>query len=153
MMKHEAAIPNEALKPFDVFIGTWKTVGTHPALPGITLHGRTSFEWLEGGAFLIMYSEIDEPGVPSGIAIVGSDKTNGEFSMLYFDERGVSRRLEVKLHDGVMTWSRNAPEFSQRVTLAVSSDGRTMTARAEMSKNGPWEPDLELTYTRQLETE
>ena len=73
--------------------------------------------------------------------------------MLYFDERGVSRRLEVKLHDGVMTWSRNAPEFSQRVTLAVSSDGRTMTARAEMSKNGPWAPDLELTYTRQLETE
>ena len=148
MAKHEAAIANEALKPFAVFVGTWKTVGTHPALPGITLHGRTSFGWLEGGAFLIMHSDIDEPGVPSGIAIVGSDKTKGEFSMLYFDERGVSRAYQVTLQHGVWTWLRDAPEFSQRFTLTLSPDGRTMVGRAEMAKSGAWEPDLELTYAR-----
>jgi hypothetical protein len=63
--KHEASIPNPALKPLSVLIGEWDTVGAHPLIPDTTLHGRTSFEWLEGGAFLIMHSEIDEPGVPT----------------------------------------------------------------------------------------
>jgi hypothetical protein len=34
---------------------------------------------LDGGAFLIMHSEIDEPEVPSGIAIIGSDDATDEF--------------------------------------------------------------------------
>jgi hypothetical protein len=38
-----------------------------------------------------MHSEIDEPEIPSGIAIIGSDDATDEFFMLYFDERGVSR--------------------------------------------------------------
>jgi len=85
---HEAAIPNPALTPFSVLVGTWSYVGTHPLVPNATFHGRTSFEWIEGGAFMIMRSEIDEPGIPSGVAIVGSDDATGESFMLYFDERG-----------------------------------------------------------------
>jgi hypothetical protein len=54
--RHKAAIPNPALKPFNALVGEWKTVGTHPGLPDTTLHGHTSFAWLEGGAFLIMHS-------------------------------------------------------------------------------------------------
>ena len=34
-------------------IGEWTTVGTHGLVPGTTYHGRTSFEWLEGGQYLI----------------------------------------------------------------------------------------------------
>jgi hypothetical protein len=95
--KHKAAIPNPALKPFNALVGEWKTVGTHPGLPDTTLHGHTSFAWLEGGAFLIMHSEIDEPEIPSGIAIIGSDDATDEFFMLYFDERGVSRKYRSLL--------------------------------------------------------
>jgi hypothetical protein len=65
----EAAIPNPALKPLGFLVGEWLTEGSHPVLPGKTLHGRTSFAWSDGGAFLVMRSEIDEPEVPSGIAI------------------------------------------------------------------------------------
>src|SRR5688500_18625065 len=83
----EASIPNPALAPFGVLIGVWNTTGTHPGIADAILHGRTSFEWLEGGAFLMMRSEIDEPGVPSGIAIFGSDDSEGKYYMLYFDER------------------------------------------------------------------
>ena len=67
-----------------------------------TLHGRTTFEWHDGGAFLCVRSEIDEPGIPSGIAFIGSDDQAGTFTMLYFDERGVSRRYEVAMDGGVM---------------------------------------------------
>ena len=148
-MSNEAAKPNPALEPFKVLVGTWNTIGTHPLVPGTTFHGRTSFDWLEGGAFLIMHSEIEEPEIPSGIAIFGTDDTTGECSMLYFDQRGVSRRYEVRLRDNVWTWWRDTPEFSQRFAGIIAADGHTIDGRGEMSRNGaPWEPDLQLTYTR-----
>lgn len=147
----EASIPNPALEPLRWLIGSWSTVGEHPLIPDTTLHGRTSFEWLEGGAFLIMHSEIDEPGIPSGIAIIGSDDSVGELSMLYFDERGVSRRYEVAVRDNVLKWWRNAPGFSQRYTFTLAADGRTMLGEGELSRDGSsWERDLELTYTRAM---
>ena len=118
-------------------------------IPGKTFHGRTSFEWIEGGAFLIMHSQIEEPEIPSGIAVFGTDDTTGECSMLYFDERGVSRRYEVSVANNVWKWWRNAPGFSQRFTATISPDGRTIVSRGELSKDGAkWEGDLALTYTR-----
>ena len=147
--RHEAAIPNPALKPLSVLVGRWNTVGTHPLVPGTTFHGQTSFQWLEGGAFLVMHSEIKEPGIPSGIAIFGSDDSSGAYLMLYFDERGVSRKYEVTLRDNVWKWWRDAPGFSQRFTAKIVDDGRTMIAEGQFSRNGSsWEKDLELTYTR-----
>ena len=145
----EAAKPNSALQSMSVLVGTWTTVGTHPLVPGKTFHGRTSFEWIEGGAFLIMHSEIDEPEIPSGIAVFGTDDGTGECSMLYFDERGVSRRYEFRIRENVLQWWRNAADFSQRFSVTFAADGRTMSATGEMSRNGaPWEPDLALMYTR-----
>ena len=49
---------NPALKELDVLVGNWDSFGTHGLLPGITFHGHTSFEWIEGGAFLAMNSSI-----------------------------------------------------------------------------------------------
>jgi len=149
LIRNEAAKPNPMLEPLSVLVGTWNTVGTHPLVQGKTFHGRTSFGWIEGGAFLIMHSEIDEPEIPSGIAIFGTDDTTSECSMLYFDERGVSRRYEVRLEENVWKWWRNAPGFSQRFAVTIAPDGRTMISRGEYSRDGSmWEPDLELTYTR-----
>ena len=149
LIHNEASKPNSALAPFGVLVGTWTTVGTHPLVPGTTFHGRTSFAWIEGGAFLVMRSEIDEPQIPSGIAIFGTDDGTGECSMLYFDERGVSRRYEASLRDNVLRFWRDAPEFAQRFSATIALDGRTMESRGEMSRDGgAWEPDLQLTYTR-----
>jgi hypothetical protein len=39
----------------------------------------------------MMRSEIDEPGIPTGLAIIGNDDYRDEYFMLYFDEQGVSR--------------------------------------------------------------
>ena len=145
----EASIPNPALQPFSILIGNWNTTGTHRLLPGTILHGRASFEWLENGAFLMWRSEIDEPGIPSGIAIFGSDDTAKEYFLLYFDERGVSRIFQVALHDNVWKFWRNAPGFSQRFTGTILEDGNTMIGESELSTDGSsWEKDLVLTYKR-----
>lgn len=145
---HEAAIPNPALIPLNILLGDWNMVGKHRLLPDV-LHGHASFEWLEGGAFLIMHWEIEEPGIPSAIAIFGSDDAAETYFMLYFDERGVSRRFEMTLHDNVWRYWRNVPGFSQRVTGTFADDGNTILLVAELSEDdATWKKDLELTYTR-----
>ena len=145
----ETAIPNPALKPFGVLVGEWKTIGTHGSLPDTVLHGRTTFEWFENGAFLMMRSEIDDARFPGGIAIFGSDNVATEYFMLYFDERGVSRKYEVSFADNVLKLRRNGADFSQRNTLTITDDGQTIIGKGEMSKDGSvWEKDLDLTYTR-----
>jgi hypothetical protein len=143
------ALPNPTLKPFEALVGEWLTTGTHPLLPGTTFHGRTSFAWHEGGAFLIMRSEIEEPEIPSGVAIFGSDDGAATHFMLYFDERGVSRKYDVTMTKNLLTWRRDDSEFSQLNTIEIANDGNTMVGRGEMSRNGAaWEDDLSLTYVR-----
>jgi hypothetical protein len=146
---HEASIPNPSLKPLEVLVGEWRTVGTHPMLPGVTLHGHVSFRWIEGGAFLMMQSSVEEPNIPSGTAIFGRDDGGEGYSMLYFDERGVSRIYQMTLSDHVWKFWRNAPDFSQRFTGTITADGRTIDARGEMMRDGVnWEGDLAQTYMR-----
>jgi len=145
----KASVPNPALEPFRVLIGNWNTTGTHGAVPDTVLHGHASFEWLEGGAFLMMRSEIDDPRFPSTITIFGSDDSEGEYYMLAFDERGVSRKHEVSLRDNIWKWWRNAPGFFQRYEATITDDGNTIIGKGELSKDGvSWEKDLDLTYTR-----
>ena len=148
-IKRKAAIQNPALQSFRVLVGEWNTVGTHPYLPDTVLHGRTSFNWLEGGAFLIMRSENVEEKIPRGVAIFGSDDATGEFFKLYFDERKVSRKYEVSFQDNGVKWWRNDPGFSQRFICKFTDNGNRMVGKGEMCKDGTtWEKDLELTYTR-----
>jgi hypothetical protein len=55
----------------------------------------------------------------------------------------------VSLHDNILKWWRNAPGFSQRNTLTLEDDGRTIIGKGEVSKDGVlWEKDLDLTYMR-----
>lgn len=149
----EALKPNPALKPFEVLVGEWKTEGSHPYFPGTVLHGRTSFEWIEGGAFLLERSELDNPEFPNGVAIFGSDDEAKKYHMIYFDSRGISRLYKCSIKDNVLTWQRDEAGFAQRMALTVSSDGNKMVGKGEMRRDGKtWEGDLSLTYTRELKT-
>jgi len=144
-----AMIPNPRLTVFAPLLGEWTTAGRHSMMPGVMLHGRTVFDWHEGGAFLRMRSEIEDPRIPTAIALVGSDDASEAFAMLYFDERGVSRRFEVAMDGAAMRWWRMAPGFSQQFTLTVAPEGDILRGVSALSKDGvTWDQDLELTYTR-----
>jgi hypothetical protein len=54
-------------------VGEWETEATHQALPGTVIHGRATFEWLEGCSFLIWRAHYDHPDIPDCIAILGCD--------------------------------------------------------------------------------
>jgi hypothetical protein len=145
----EAQRRNPALEPLSPLVGVWRTTGSHPLVPGTTFHGRTSFEWHEHGAFLLMRSEIDEPEIPSAVAVIGSDDAAGTFTMVYFDERDISRRYTVEVADGEVCWYRDEAGFAQRMEISVAADGTRLDGRGTMSRDGgPWEDDLQLTYQR-----
>ena len=139
---------NPLLKPFEVLIGNWTAVGNHPMLPNV-LHGRVSFEWMEGGAFFVMRSRMDDPQVPDGIMVIGGDDSNGELTAIYYDERGVSRRMGTSMEGKVWRWWRNAPGFYQSYVMTLSEDGNTLAGKGELCTDGlTWEQDLDLTCTR-----
>lgn len=71
----------------------------------------------------MMRSEIDEPGIPRGLAIIGNDDSRDEYSMRYFDERGVSKKYEIVRIDNVWKWWRNAPDFLQHFAGSFIDDG------------------------------
>lgn len=142
--------PNQALMAFEPFLGTWATVGNHPAIPH-PFHGQTSFAWHESKAFIIMHSHVDEDvGVPRGVAIIGSDGMLGTFSMIYYDTRGISRTMQVALEGNVLHWRRDDPELSQRYSLTISPDGKLIVGKGLASFDGgaTWKPDLDQMYTR-----
>lgn len=142
-------IPNPALDPLKPLVGEWKTTGTHPLLPGKLLEGHASFNWIEGGAFLIWHSKINEKGFPTGTAIFGSDNATGEVFMLYFDERQVSRKYEVSIQDNIVKWWRNVPNFSQRYSWTLTDNNNSIVGKGELCEDGRnWKKDLDLTFTR-----
>ncbi len=140
---------NPRLADFAPLLGEWTTTGKHPYLPGRTLRGRASFESIEDGAFVRVRSTSAEREIPSGVAIFGTDDAEGPGTMLYFDERGVSRRYAFEFREGALVWWRDDPAFRQRFTVTLHRGGNRLSGKGEMSRDGaPWEGDLELEYER-----
>jgi hypothetical protein len=146
---HKAQIPNPALKQLSALVGDWRTVGSHPLVGDNGVKGKSTFGWIEGGAFLIWHSEMEDKRFPAGIAIFGSEDATGELYMLYFDERKVSRKYDVSVEGNVVRWWRNARGFFQRYSWTISDNGNTIIGKGELCKDGKnWERDLEQTFTR-----
>src|SRR3954451_6098940 len=51
------------LEPFDALIGTWSTEATHPMVDEVVT-GSATFEWLEGGHFVVLRSHNDHELFP-----------------------------------------------------------------------------------------
>jgi hypothetical protein len=140
---------NPRLAAFAPLLGNWITRGTHPYLPGRSLRGRISFEHADDGAFVRMRSTSAESEVPSGVAIFGTDDAEGDGTMLYFDERGVSRRYAFSIREAELSWWRDDPSFRQRFTITLAPGEQRMSGKGQMSRDGgEWEADLAVEYER-----
>jgi hypothetical protein len=96
-----------------------------------------------------MHSKMEDPEIPEGVAIFGTDSDDKTCSMLYFDERTVGRRYDVASGEDGFTWSRDTSPLAQRYRVTIAKDGRAMHGEGAMKKDGEaWEPDLRLSYIR-----
>jgi len=144
-------------------VGTWTTEATHPAMPGVVVHGTATVEWLEGQRFLLNRARTDHPDFPDSLSVIGrmgqdriagGDSSQGNaddtpIQMHYFDSRGVFRIYEVSMDDSTWRWWRNAPGFSQRFAGLISADGNTINGSSQLCKDDVhWADDLQITYRR-----
>jgi hypothetical protein len=136
--------PNRGLEAMRVLVGEWE-FGS-PQFPGG--RGRAVFEWLDGGAFLVQRSWAPDPA-PDSTWIFGVDEREDGQTVLYYDQRGVSRVYRGSLSEGTWRLWRDAPGFWQRFTGRIAGDGRTIGGAWESSRDGvSWEHDFDLAYTR-----
>jgi len=135
-----------ALEPFDTLIGTWATEATHP-LVDVVVPGTVTFEWLEGGHFLLQRSRNDHESFPDTTSVIGLSGAGKGLVMEYFDSRGVRRTYGVSLDVGVLRFWGDFPEFAQRFAATLGCEffeGRWQLARTP----GDWQDDLKVTYRR-----
>jgi hypothetical protein len=133
-----------ALEQFDALIGTWATEATHPLVDAV-VPGSVTYEWVEGGHFLIQRSHNDHELFPDAISVIGAPEAGNGLVMEYFDSRGVRRTYGVSLDDGVLRIWRDDPTFAQRFSATLgheSFDGLWELARTP----GEWQDDLKVTY-------
>ena len=77
----------------------------------------------------------------------GSDDATRRFSMIYFDERGVSRVMDVSAADDSVTWRHVDPDFAQRLTIRKEGD-RLISKGLMSERGGPWTDDLSQVFER-----
>lgn len=89
--------------------------------------------------------EADLP--PRAVAVIGFDDSTGSWTMVYNDDRGVSRIYVMTLDDRTWTLSGKPSDFYQRFHAAIDHD--TIEGRWEKSDDGDtWSEDFRVTYAR-----
>jgi hypothetical protein len=134
------------LEPFDALIGTWATEATHPEFDAV-VPGGTTFEWFEGGHFLVQRSHNEHELFPDAISVIGAPEAGDGLVMEYFDSRGVRRTYGLSLDDGVLHIWRDDPAFAQRFSAQLGHT--TFEGRWQLATTpGDWQDDLKVTYLR-----
>ncbi len=94
MAEQNAAGTNPALSELDFLVGEWRTELSNAAfLPdrSATIGGHTSSGWVEDGAFLAMRQYRTASSPPQAVLVIGRDQVEGNYEVLYFDRRPMSR--------------------------------------------------------------
>src|ERR671920_691889 len=62
---------------------------THPMVEEAVVRGRVTYEWLEGGRFLIERAANEHPDFPDALCVIGVMEDENDLSIQYFASRGV----------------------------------------------------------------
>jgi len=89
------------------------------------------------------------PEPPIATWIIGRDEASVDYSVLYSDDRGVSRIYAMSLRDNRWRLWRDSAQFAQRFEATLSDDRNSIAGQWEKSSDGrEWEHDFNVTYTR-----
>jgi hypothetical protein len=67
----DEADPRAKLERFQALIGEWRIEMTHPMVEDTVVRGRATYEWLEGGRFLIQRAVNEHPDFPDSLCVIG----------------------------------------------------------------------------------
>jgi hypothetical protein len=145
----DEANPRAKLEPFQALIGEWTIEMTPPMVEDAVVRGHATYEWLEGGRFLIQRAINEHPDFPDSLCVIGVMEGENDLSMQYFDLRGVHRVYAIGLDGRELTLVRDAPGFAQRASAMLSNDGSTLAGVWQLNEDDQgYRDDLALTHRR-----
>ena len=115
--------PNPNLKNLDRLVGTWEMSGE--------VQGKVTFEWMEGGFFLIQHVDLEHHGQEiRGIEIIGHERGFGaepseEIKSRFYSNTGDTLDYVYELEGGALTiWAgeKGSPAYAKGT---FSEDGNT----------------------------
>ena len=110
-----------------------------------------SYEWKADGSVIAVQQGSAEAEPPQlATWIIGRDEDSDNYTVLYADNRGVSRVYQMSYQNNTWKLWRNNPKFSQRFEGKVSKNKKTIEAKWGKSTDGgkTWEHDFNLKYER-----
>jgi hypothetical protein len=141
---------NPVLTELAFLVGKWDMkISNASFLPSSSevVEAPASFEWYESGEFIVLRQGTED--TPHATWIIGHDQDAQNYTVLYFDDRHVSRVYEMSFENDAWKMWRNGPEFMQSFEGKVSDDKNTIAGAWSKSKDGKkWEHDFDLTYSR-----
>ena len=133
---------NTLLKSLDRLVGTWKASDPSGA-DGVK--GHTTFEWMEGGNFLIQRVDLGEV---KGIEIIGYNEKSKSLQSHYF-EGTTGKHLEYtyQLEDDTLTVSIDMPKAKGQFIGKFNDDNTEYKGRWDWVQDGK-KMGYEATMTR-----
>jgi hypothetical protein len=137
----EIPTPGAALKRLDRLVGTWNVSGP-------TIEGRVTYEWMEGGFFLIQHVDFVHEGRKiKGIEIIGHLRPFGEgpsddIKSRYYDSQGDTLDYVYELEGDTLTiWGgeRGSPAYFKGT---FSEDGNTCAGAWTYPGGGGYESTM-----------
>jgi hypothetical protein len=143
---------NPALVELQFLVGEWEMTLSEASFladPTQTVTGRVVVETTEAGTLLVMRHFPEPSGPPQASWVIGRDAPRPVYTVLYADDRVVSRVYEMTVKgDDWRIW-RDDPEFSQRFEATIGPDRGSIAGRWERRPaRSDWQHDFNIVYTR-----
>jgi hypothetical protein len=152
--------PDPELKRLEPLLGTWRSEEhTQDSVlgPGVPVVSDESFEWLDGGYFMVSTYDTkfgDEPA-QKGVNYWGYDSDAGRFRIIFFSNNGPytedGNRYEGVVEDGTLTFEGPA-RFQYRLDdsgqIRVNKDGTISVAWWLRDENGEWQPWMDNRFSK-----
>ena len=121
--------PNPAMKRLEPLIGTWDISG-HANCDEGEIYGRTHFEWIVGGFFLVQRFWMNFLGQKlQGIEVIGYDTSTKTFKSTVFSNNGINGPYYWDVQENIVShWTEDS-----HFRGVLNDEGTTLT--------GGWKPD------------
>jgi hypothetical protein len=128
--KNTVPQPNPALGSLDRLVGSWQ-VSDPTGANGIS--GKTSYEWLPGGFFLMQNIDF---GDTKGIEMIGYDKESRSLKSQFFGASELILEYTYKIEGDILTISIEMPQAKGQFAARFSADGNSFTGHWDWIENG-----------------
>jgi hypothetical protein len=137
--------PGPEHKKLDYFLGTWSTDGDMkpgPMGPGGKFTGTSHDEWMDGGFFIVIHSDMKMPmGTGTGLAVMGYNADQKKYTYHEFNSMGEAEAATGTVDGDTWTWTdenkMNGNVVHGRYTMKILSP-TSYTFKYEVSQDGNW---------------